>query len=395
MANLIMQEIVFNIKEKEDETNIKLIEEKLILLPIRKLDKDRSDYMLEYLLSVCYEKRNKKALKIIINIFEIMRRPIDRISILTDLLLSKNLNKNQLKYIFSVYPMKKPIDYFIDIVNVDNNEYGLLLAKKADEFFNLSKDDWLILKNITSYKEEDDEYHNQALRQLILTKLNKEFINILEKPNWIKKFKKPSELNIPDNIPSVKDAVDMLIKDLEHQKFINLKFKDNKKPVDIKNNKLLYEFLSMQYSISTISEKIQMLSHIISLPSFSDQSIFREFGPLNTTYSVNNSNNITDNICEKYGGCRMYTCCEYEASYNDNNIDLDSDLVIDWFTGECDVCCIKIPNRYYAIREPLKYGGWRGCFCIKCLKTLDCDKNTFLAIGRIIEQLELINIRER
>lgn len=96
--------------------------------------------------------------------------------------------------------------------------------------------------------------------------------------------------------------------------------------------------------------------------------VFRTLGPLNARNEDKPENRTEesssrDDICSKYGGCRMFTCVEYEA-YNAEDDVVDPEP--DWFTGRCIAprCTHpKIENRYYAVRKPLTGGGWFGCYC--------------------------------
>lgn len=56
-----------------------------------------------------------------------------------------------------------------------------------------------------------------------------------------------------------------------------------------------------------------------------------------------------------------------------------------WFTGICETCGIKIPEFYYAIRAPVRTGGWAGCYCsLKCAgsEEVDIDDEDLERIGK-------------
>ena len=76
--------------------------------------------------------------------------------------------------------------------------------------------------------------------------------------------------------------------------------------------------------------------------------------------------------CLRYGGCRAFTCYENEnynddtgeAILNEEEIFNEGMLdIIDWFTGNCEVCNRKIRARHHAVRMPLLTGGWLNCYC--------------------------------
>lgn len=45
------------------------------------------------------------------------------------------------------------------------------------------------------------------------------------------------------------------------------------------------------------------------------------------------------------------------------NNDDNSDIVLDWFTGNCQICLLQLASRYHAVRRPILCGGWNGCYC--------------------------------
>lgn len=100
-----------------------------------------------------------------------------------------------------------------------------------------------------------------------------------------------------------------------------------------------------------------------SLPGRLDEKetaemIFRLLGPLNAFPTK--LPGPPDCICMYYGGCRMFGCCEFEIEEDEDG---DGELTGDWYTGNCEYCFLKIPNRFWSVRRPLSSGGWKGCYC--------------------------------
>lgn len=91
--------------------------------------------------------------------------------------------------------------------------------------------------------------------------------------------------------------------------------------------------------------------------------LFRLVGPANPKV---NTPLVRESNCDKLGGCRMLTCnCEVVIdSFTGYEEEEDE---VDWFTGSCKNCLLKIRTRAHAIRAAQKFGSWFGCFCsIKC-----------------------------
>ena len=128
-----------------------------------------------------------------------------------------------------------------------------------------------------------------------------------------------------------------------------------------------------------------------------EKIIFSLLGPLNAfPMKLPGS---PDCICMYYGGCRMFGCCEFEIDDEDEEIIpsfvkhqggwggeiipssggwggeiipssggwggeiTNGSIMEDWYTGNCEFCFLKIPNRFWSVRRPLSSGGWKGCYC--------------------------------
>lgn len=94
------------------------------------------------------------------------------------------------------------------------------------------------------------------------------------------------------------------------------------------------------YSIATLSERRKSCRIPVEEDELEmEADIIAKYGPLNS---------MINGGCEKYGGCRMYSCeCVNKK----------------WYRKKCESCDEDIPTMYEAVRIPLINGGWRGCFC--------------------------------
>ena len=107
--------------------------------------------------------------------------------------------------------------------------------------------------------------------------------------------------------------------------------------------------------------------------------------------------------CARHGGCRMFTCVEFENYDEFGVVDEDSEGQIsdslDWYVGSCDNCFLKIQHRHWAVRKPLMYGGWKGCFCSwKCVAETITDPKDDLIIGMagyMDAQMNVCGIQDR
>lgn len=158
------------------------------------------------------------------------------------------------------------------------------------------------------------------------------------------------------------------------------------------------QVLRTQLSIATTEEKYQILRPVMENRArqqlSSDVVLFRILGPVNP---VVDADLTSDGACCNFGGCRMLTCIDFDRY----DVDTDTfDDETDWFTGNCQICFLKIANRAHAVRMPLVHGGWRGCYCsIECLRNDYSTTAPNIAqramIDRIEGQLDEYGIQDR
>lgn len=388
MASSIINDILLAVDTNDAETIYSSIES----LPIGISKTNVADKLLSLFISRCMSYKNTKLTRFFIDYFDIARANIDPIPTITGIFLNEFLDKEGLKYITSCFPEKEPIDYFIDIINIRNDNDALKIATKLVSMFHLSYENWENLVVLTK-DDEDEDYHNTLLREFILSKFEESKVNA-SKPLWMKQLPK-RDLPIIDvkQVPCVKIAVDQLLINMKKEK---IQFTSDDTNIDVENS--MKELLISQYAISTMKEKQQLLN---IKNTVDDILLFQEFGPVNSLYSHHTDFLNQTHDCVKYGGCRMLICREFEEMYVDGDmvdlLSVDSCYpVADWFRGSCDECLKKITSRYCCVRQPLINGGWRGCYCsFECLLPHVEDANTSVMVGRMKEQLETIGIRDR
>lgn len=361
-------------------------------LPLASLSNDQSDMIIACLLDQAEKVKGIMAAREIVTTFDVKRARVNPLPALTNLFLNTYLKRDTLAFVLTCFPYKTELELYVDLINMGDDQAALQAAATMATFFpDLSHDDWDRLYHLTDNVEEE-EYENQLLRAYFQTKVS-ETGSSIPRPRWIRDDIEEKELtSIPNGIPSVKDAVELL---LANHKFID-------KLNDTTSN--MRELLLTQYAIAPTLEKVKMLEKIKSLPTFNDIDIFQELGPVNTMYTDNPSNIDIEHICSKYGGCRMFTCTEFECideTGDDVDIMAEYPEVTDWFRGSCDICLKKIAKRHYAVREPLLYGGWQGCYCsFTCVEKMLEKKNIKdncinLMLDSIATQLHTFGIRER
>lgn len=389
----VIQRVISAVAKAENE----VVQKQLQALPLQELDEDTTESLITWLLEQAYKVQNVEAARIIVVIFNLKRTSVDQLPMLTKLLLNTSLSREALTFTIQAFPEYTPIMYFSDLLNSRNDVNALKAAALITVLFpDITSEEWIYLHDlIKNYENEnmDDEeayeFHLPLLKAFIEAKVaeTNTTVNI---PQWIVDCPIGHISEAPKEFPSVKLAVSLLINDMRTKNLIDGNASNDD---DFQNN------LIAQYAISTMKEKHALLSVILpSVPLYDDTTIFRELGPVNSVYT-HNDNILSHYKCQKYGGCRMLTCTEYETiDITGNDVDIfdQHQFVTDWFRGSCDKCSQWIAKRCYAVRKPLMHGGWRGCYCsFECLESMPMNTHEAMMVGRIKEQLTVIGIRER
>lgn len=385
-AAQLIQTINLNVKEG-NKTDFN---DNVAKLPLAVISADQADTLLSMFLNTAVKASQCEIIKDIIFVFDNTRMNVNVMPVLNSIFLNPLLTREVVQWILSCYPQKKGLDFLVEVVNLGDDDTAVKLAEIISTYFpNITEDEWKLLVSLTD-DFEDEEYDNQKLRAFFQAKLAGICV-FAEIPEWVKEIEIKEIQPVPNYIPQVNDAVNMLLKDISQEKASSLV--DEKKLPGVS----LREFLRVQYSVATIANKIDMLSSVMKMLPFDDTAIFNEYGPVNTRLTTSN----IQTKCDKYGGCRMLTCIEFETcDLNGEEIDIMSvdnqGIIVDWFRGSCDDCGKRISSKECAVRKPLKNGGWRGCYCsFDCLEAYIEDNIDAMMINIIEDQLYRLGIRKK
>jgi hypothetical protein len=219
--------------------------------------------------------------------------------------------------------------------------------------------------------------NNKDVKRYIEYKRKKLLNNVkAKKPEWVmepkthgvldeteEKYKSFEFLNSEKVLTQLKEAIDSHVK-------ID--------PLDFEQTQQLEKITSM-----AISLKENILNQNEDFPPE------RYYGPSNEIFG--------QDCCGMKGPCRMFYCiCRNDEDY-ENTSYLDVELNKQaWFNGTCEECGIGIEKFRYAIRYPVKDGGWIGCFCsFECMKKSNIrpnDSESDLRIKEIKETITKIGI---
>lgn len=143
------------------------------------------------------------------------------------------------------------------------------------------------------------------------------------------------------------------------------------------------------------------------LTLYSDRQLFRTFGPAHPISGYQTTLDSRSKVpCDKFGGCRMMLCYEFEnidpltgEPYDVDIVENENYDLVDWFRNSCDYCLKKIRAKHHALRRPMISGGWVGCFCSwNCIIESYSDKDYPLwieLVNVIRKQFEEFGIEDR
>ena len=184
--------------------------------------------------------------------------------------------------------------------------------------------------------------------------------------------------------------------------------------VSIEDVEMAREVMRSQIAVATPADRAAFLAPLGIIERRADggesnRRLFQIVGPVNM---LNDAVLLGEDVCARFGGCRMLTCNCFERSPEREGISYHSLLgedaeeydfqTADWFLQQrCQTCANRIRCRAHAIRRPLVMGGWLGCYCSRTCLVDSLSKDELLngisreLVRRVLEQIEAIGILDR
>ena len=352
----------------------------ILHLPLEGLPQDYSNNLVALFLRQAHKCASKEACVGIICAFEIGRAKVSVLPAITGIFLNRNLTRDIISFVLLCHQDRPAMSYFVDLINMGDDNTALALGMNMEPFFELTSGDWKELFSLTN-DFEDEKYENQKLRAFFLNKIAKSQPTT-KRPEWVIDCEPGNLVAQLPPLPTPMEATKEILSD-----FVICGIQGDTQKLE--------EAISIQYSMGSITQKIGMISRFKKVELFDDTDWFLEYGPLNTIYHA--SNPEPTHVCHRYGGCRMLLCCEYENKGDDGeSVDIFSKRRGSWFRGECDICQNKIEKSCCAVRLPLQKGGWYGCYCsFECVREQTEDKKELQLISIAEDQIYTIGIRYR
>lgn len=383
-----------------DKDNIDDLRNDLKLFKLTYMDTIKSNKLLSLLLDRCLINNRKKAGMTIIERWkeEYLESEEYKTPFITNLFKYNIFSIEQLQFVSQIYDT---ISSDVLLMGLMNSDQGPELANAFYRIIDVYGE--FSYSKYELYYDESVLTGNVMLQDLITLKLKQlspaapqpdwlvQWNNKIEEPELEQIFRQPGkgqiiipyydQIPFPEltdefapQIPSNEEMIEILTSGYDQLGISQL---------DIQTQR---DNLSQIIALGGLQKKIELMNEAVKEQLRSelqnDVEMFKILGPANPNLGGNLSD---DNICNVYGGHRMFLCNCFvdldDTLYGEDDLDFDQNLIVDneeiipndeyayWFSGTCNQCFLNIRSKYHAIRRPLPFGGWKGTFCsVKCLK---------------------------
>ena len=383
-----------NIAKKNNEK----LADNIKFLSVSKLQVNKSNELLDKFLQVAMKVGNTGAVSVLIDAWE-NSVPMESNTLpnyLTSLFGNRLFSDQLLKFI--VYSTKSMgyVDVVLDLFRAGRSLWVPYALGRAERIYGPQTHE--VYKELFKWIEEQGEEYVESSLYIFLGERYAETSPFVEIPKWIhnviepiptmkeldilseeitKEVDKKAKELIEKSIESPDELIDSAIKGLEQ-------YVSSKEDL-VKARKLLEHKIKVERDTTELHG---IVTKQTQLELLKNQKLFMWYGPANPLYGQNLD---TGSINDKYGGCRMFVCNYFDY-------DEEDELYIDWFTGICEQCLLRIKKPCYAVRMPKEQGAWVGCYCSwtcvrKQIRDHELMKKSLVDIFE--EQMNGIGIQDR
>lgn len=360
-------------------------------LPLTKISSDEADAFLVQLLSLAYKYTQGESAKLILATWDEVHADDENWTLpaMTRLFLLINFSDDMLTWIINLYEDVTFMEVAQDLLKYDANDTTRVALGRAVDLYTIPERDDAYILFSQLYKEAKDAESIPAIE--LFAAYMEDTAPFAEIPEWVHNYlpagaelPQEDELKVPEQpkptfqLPDIETMVNQLTEGLEDYGLAASDIEDQKR------------VLQGQLATTTNEEKRILLEPILEAKNrenlADDLPIYRILGPANAMADINLAE---EGECCRYGGCRMFTCVHFEG---DPDLPDEDQEELDWFTGVCEECHLKIRVSAHAVRLPLVHGGWKGCYCSwKCVRQSLTQPD--IALNAIIDRLERQLIR--
>lgn len=377
-ASKVIIKKIFDAISQDDQSTLKDYIERV---PLDQLGPIDFDNVLQQFLAQCGLHNRSECAKIIMQRFEEGNASEDTIPLFTYLFTLYLYTDELLGFLVKVFDETTYYEHMTNLIEYDEAPMIPAAAYRLTKIY--QQHDLSVFDDLLAVAESQN---NNTMQDFISEQI-KELSPSAPKPSWVKNFTNQEELPFADEIiipeptepvfaiPSLDTVLNVLTEGLENQGVQLDEVDDTKR------------FLASLLAVSPQQDIREILEPVMTNRSRerldTDAELYRILGPVSATYD---SELTIDHVCCKYGGCRMFTCVEFEsADVEDDSYDPDAE----WFTGNCDYCFLKIDNKYWSVRQPLPNGGWKGCYdSWNCVRKDIAEQGPNMLVQAMINRVE-------
>lgn len=329
-------------------------------LPLNTMNAKKADMLMGICLTNIAANKNEKCAKILYDAFSSGNPQEESFSLLAMMLTNLVFSDDQIRIILLAIPNMTIFDLFLQLTSRDDSSEANMGVERLLEVFNVELQTDSRLRIVTEMIDMIDEKESPMIRirETLASKYG-EWAPHVDPPSYMIEYKGQT---VPEDVRveiANEDYVKIATELTQEATKDDILFDDPKgseeaivkmlKESDMEEKESIIEPLRCYREHETLTQ---------------DDEIFRFFGPSHPTVG-----NLMDKEtpCGEYGGCRMFLCVCREIGMMEH--DVDDFYQIEWFTGTCDHCKLKILKKKYAVRIPSIDGGWHGCYCsFKCAR---------------------------
>lgn len=319
----------------------------MTLLPIEKADVKVGDNLLRYFLEIAMKNGRKDMIKPIFKVWERVYPKFQKPKLLIVMFTMRIFSDKLISFVLKEYNdvfYREVVTYLIGYEMSDDTVYG---CRRAERIFGKQTN------KEYKYLHKIARINNNYVSEYLIEKI-KETSEYADEPrHMVSSYLRVYDIIPKENIPEVElpktteEAFNLIMSGTENIGMSEIELDDERK-----NFYELWPKLPRTEKMRLAKEPL-IQKYRLSLSN--NEEMCRIMGPSNPIYGSNGED-------LKYGGERMLI--GRERDYVEQG-----DYYVDWFTGSCDECYLKIRKRWHAVRRPMAMGGWFGCYCSwKCCK---------------------------
>ena len=332
----------------------------LKIMPVERIN-DKGESLLGTLLMYCAGYGREEASRYVLDRWKVTFPDSDQISMMARLFTLHSVNVPTLTFLSSIHTDYTFVELFDELILFDNSPQIAIACGRADAVYgNQPHETYKMLR------EKAIEQGNYVIEEFLIEKIA-ETAPFAKRGEYLKNYLAEYYPQFENRLPTEKELYDIAHTESRKEVETEIVFPSNDETVNLLTEGLNNLGISVEdierakdvirKEIENEDRKKELLLPILKERKEKeldkDRLLFWTFGPSNPLL---NQNLNLDTPSARYGGGRMFLFELFD--YDEEN-----DYIVDWFTGSCRQCLLRIRNRWDALRKPGSMGGWKYCYC--------------------------------